>query len=247
MNGDIRQHANGIVTSECLSEHTCWFHIGCHRCVPKHCECVGHYRDTYVWVCPEGRDELTKLTLAILDYATNTAPAGLSKQIMFYIDEYGLPTNKQDAVGSVTANVAIDEQPASLLNRPESDELRIERILKDRLRQVNEEITSITQNYPNWKPFADGPVEPGVEKPLGRRSRQETACVSALRGPVERAADDRIQAAIPWRAVAHAGSQTAIRARAAAAQSGIAAVAVQHAQQHADRAGNVTGSAEVEC
>jgi hypothetical protein len=165
VNGDIRQHANGIVTSECLSEHTCWFHIGCRRCVPKHCDCVGHYRDTYVWVCPEGRDELTKLTLAILDYATNTAPAGLSKQIMFYIDEYGLPTNKQDAVGSVTANVAIDEQPASLLNRPESDELRIERILKDRLRQVNEEITAITQNYPDWKPFADGPAEPGVEKP----------------------------------------------------------------------------------
>jgi hypothetical protein len=165
VNGDIREHANGIVTSECLSEHGCWFHAGCHRCVPKHCDCVGHYRDTYVWVLPEGRDELTKLTLAILDYATNSAPAGLSKQIMFYIDEYGLPTNKQDAVGSVTANVAIDEQPASLLNRPTSDELRIERILKDRLRQVNEEVAAITQNYPDWKPFAEGPTaEPTVEK-----------------------------------------------------------------------------------
>jgi hypothetical protein len=166
INGDIRQHANGIVTSECLSEHGCWFHVGCHRCVPRHCDCVGHYGDTYVWVLPEGRDELTKLTLAILDYAMNSPPAGLSKQISFYIDEYGLPTNKQDAVGSVTATVAIDEQPASLLSRPQSDELRIERILKDRLRQVNDEITAITQNYPDWKPYSEGPTaEPGTEKP----------------------------------------------------------------------------------
>jgi hypothetical protein len=166
VNGDIRQHANGIVTSECLNEQPCWFHVGCHRCVPKHCACVGHYCDTYIWVLPEGRNELTKLTLAILDYAINNAPAGLSKQIQFFIDEYGLPTTKNDAVGAVTATVAIDEQPASLLNRPEADELRIERLLKDRLRQVNEEIASITQNYPDWKPYSETPsTEPAPEKP----------------------------------------------------------------------------------
>ncbi len=168
VNGDIRQHANGTVTSECLNEQPCWFHVGCHRCVPKHCACVGHYGDTYVWVLPEGRDELTKLTLAILDFAINSPPTELSKQIMFYIDEYGLPTTKQNAVGAVAANVAVDEQPASLLNRPESDELRIERILKDRLRQVNEEISAITQNYPDWKPYSEAPsAEPGPEKAVG--------------------------------------------------------------------------------
>jgi hypothetical protein len=168
VNGDIRGHSNGTVTSECLNTQACWFHVGCHRCVPKHCDCVGHYRDTYVWVLPEGRDELSKLTLAILDYAINSAPAGLSKQVVFYIDEYGLPTSRQDAVGQVTANVAIDEQPASLLNRPTSDELRIERILKDRLRQISEETSAITQNYPDWKPFSEiqpGPTEPIPEKP----------------------------------------------------------------------------------
>jgi hypothetical protein len=179
VNGDIRSHANGTVTSECLNDRPCWFHVGCHRCVPKHCDCVGHYRDTYVWVLPEGRDELTKLTLAILDYAINSAPTGLSKQIMFYIDEYGLPTNRQDAVGQVTANVAIDEQPASLLSRPTSDELRIERILKDRLRQIGEEIAAISQSYPDWKPFADTSAtstEPSPEKPAaGAPDRKQLA------------------------------------------------------------------------
>lgn len=167
VNGDIRDHARGIVTSECLNERPCWFHVGCHRCVPMHCACVGHYCDTYVWVTAEGRDELSKLTLAILDYAINSAPAGLSKQILYYIDEYGLPTTKQDAVGAVQANVAIDEQPASLLSRSQSEELRIERILKDRLLKLNEEIDSLLQNYPDFKPFLDSPPagEAAPDKP----------------------------------------------------------------------------------
>jgi hypothetical protein len=166
VNGDIRDHAHGIVTSECLNERPCWFHVGCRRCVPKHCACVGHYCGTYVWVLPEGRDELTKLTLVILDYAINSAPAGLSKQILFYIDEYGLPTTKQEAVGAVQANVAIDEQPASLLSRPQSEELRIERILKDRLRKVEEEIESILKNYPDFKSFPE--IPPSTEAVPGK-------------------------------------------------------------------------------
>ena len=167
VNGDIRDHARGIVTSECLNEIPCWFHVSCHRCVPRHCTCVGHYCATYVCVLPEGRNELTKLTLAILDYALNNAPAGLSKQILYYIDEYGLPTTKQDAVGAVQANVAIDEQPASLLSRPQSEELRIERILKDRLRKIDEEVESILKNYPDFKSSAETPpsIDAVPEKP----------------------------------------------------------------------------------
>jgi hypothetical protein len=166
VNGEIREHARGIVTSECLNEQPCWFHVGCHCCVPRNCACVGHYCGTYVWVLPEGRDELTKLTLTILDFAINNAPAGLSKQIVYYIDEYGLPTTKQESVGAVQANVAIDEQPASLLSRPQSEELRIERILKDRLRQITEEVASILQTYPDLKPFPDVlSSEPALEKP----------------------------------------------------------------------------------
>ena len=202
VNGDIREHANGIVTSECLNEQPCWFHAGCRRCVPKHCACVGHYCDTYVWVLPEGRDELTKLTLAILDYAINNAPAGLSKQILYYIDEYGLPTTRQDAVGAVQANVAIDEQPASLLNRPQSEELRIERILKDRLRQIDEEIASILKNYPGFQAFSGDRPEPdaGPRRSLRppRCSRQKATGFPTIPTIAARAQQGRSQAAISW-------------------------------------------------
>ena len=105
-NGDIRQGANGIVTSECLKANCCWFHAGCKKCWAKHgsCKCCGEYCGMYVWVGPEGRDELTKLTLAILDYALHEPPVKRTKQVDYYLDEYGLPTTSQTlAVGKVTA------------------------------------------------------------------------------------------------------------------------------------------------
>ena len=42
----------------------------------KDCSCiaVGEYCGCYVWVLPEGQDQLTKLTLAILDYAMHEPP-----------------------------------------------------------------------------------------------------------------------------------------------------------------------------
>ncbi len=115
--GDIRAQANGKVTSECL-KGKCWFQTGCKKDVPKHCPCtyVGSYCGTYVWVLPEGRNELSKLTLAILDYASNSPPTGLTKQVVYYIDERGIPTTSKLAVGTITANIGIKEDPISLLN-----------------------------------------------------------------------------------------------------------------------------------
>jgi len=54
-----------------------WFGMGCKKDVPKDCGCiyVGKYCDQYVWVLPGNRDKLSTLTLAILDYATQEAPA----------------------------------------------------------------------------------------------------------------------------------------------------------------------------
>ncbi len=137
--GDIDTTANGIVTSECLTSKRCWFHTGCKKDLPKKHDClpVGHYCGVYVWVGPEGRDELTKLTLAILDYAQNSAPVPLMKTVSFYIDEYGVPTTQGTSVGSVSASVRIDEDPPSLLNMKPDDEVRIEQVLKARLVQVN--------------------------------------------------------------------------------------------------------------
>jgi hypothetical protein len=143
-NGDIADHAHGIVTSECLKS-PCWLHFGCKKCVPKDCECVGRYGDVYVWVLPEGRDELTKLTLAILDYAVNNAPVGLTKQVVYYIDEYGVPTQQKLAVGQVTAVVAIDEQNASLLDMTSPQEVLIEQNIKTRLKQVNEAMDELQE------------------------------------------------------------------------------------------------------
>ena len=96
-NGDISQKANGIVTSEGLKTDCCWFHVGCENCWRKHgaCPCYGEYCGIYVWVPPEGQDELTKLTLAILDYAMHEPPVIHTKQVEYYLDSYGLPTEQK--------------------------------------------------------------------------------------------------------------------------------------------------------
>ena len=143
-NGDIRAKANGNVTSECLRSDCCWFHVGCKKCFAKNCHCnlVGHYRDVYVWVGPEGRDELSKLTLAILDYALHDPPTQRQKEVVYYLDEYGLPTTDATSVGKVTATIAIDENNVSLLNTSRRDEARIEQQLDYRLKTVRDRLAA---------------------------------------------------------------------------------------------------------
>ena len=139
-NGDIRATANGATTSECLNSDCCWFHVGCKKCVPKPAPCclVGEYCGVYVWVGPEGRDQLTKLTLAILDFAVNNPPTQLTKTVSYSIDAFGLPTTSATAVGTVSATVAISENPESLLNTPQTDAASLERLLELRLRNIRE-------------------------------------------------------------------------------------------------------------
>ena len=43
-----------------------WFHVGCKRDVPKEACYVGKSGNCYVWVGPEGRDQLTEFTLTVL-------------------------------------------------------------------------------------------------------------------------------------------------------------------------------------
>jgi hypothetical protein len=140
--GDIRQVANGIVTSECLKTDCCWFHAGCKKCWAKHgsCGCYGEYHGMFVWVGPEGRDELTKLTLAILDYALHDPPQIRSKQVVYYIDEYGLPTSRSLAVGQITASLAIDEQPESLLAMLPAKATTLEQFLDYRHKGVKDKL-----------------------------------------------------------------------------------------------------------
>jgi hypothetical protein len=47
-----------------------WFHVGRKKDVPKDACYVGHYRDCYVWVGADGLEELTQLTVKVLNFAT---------------------------------------------------------------------------------------------------------------------------------------------------------------------------------
>jgi hypothetical protein len=74
--GPPHDNLHGMITPNCIPTDHCWFCWGCKKDVPKDCTClpVGHYCDTYVWVPMEGRDELSKLTLLILDIAYYDPP-----------------------------------------------------------------------------------------------------------------------------------------------------------------------------
>ncbi len=138
--GDIRERTKGIVTTECLKKDGCWFHVACAKCYHRYSKCcaVGHYCGVYVCVPPEGRDELTKLTLAILDFAIHDPPQQITKTVVYYIDEYGLPTVQRQAVGQVTASIGVTERTESLLSTPRPDQARIEQFLDKRLRDVRQ-------------------------------------------------------------------------------------------------------------
>ena len=64
----------GIVTSACVG--SCWFKQGDKKPSIRTGSCcqVGHYCGHYVWVPECHRDELSKLTLVILDIALNDPP-----------------------------------------------------------------------------------------------------------------------------------------------------------------------------
>ena len=107
---------------------------------------MGEYRGCYVWVTPEGQDQLTKLTLAILDYALHDPPIMRTKEVVYYLDEYGLPTTQQRSVGKVTATVAIDERPQSLIKTGQADEARIEQFLDYRHKNVKDRLATATNS-----------------------------------------------------------------------------------------------------
>ena len=115
--GDPRD--SGRVTNRCLGHNPVWFASGCKKDMPKECKCLkyGHYCGVYVWVLPGGEDELTKLTLAILDYAVNlpaTVPV-LTKSVIYYIGADGSPVEKGHEVGTVSATIPIDSPSKSVL------------------------------------------------------------------------------------------------------------------------------------
>jgi hypothetical protein len=119
---------------------------------------VGEYCGVYVWVEPEGRDQLTKLTLAILDFAVNNPPTPLNKTVSYNIDAFGLPTTSSASVGSVSATVGISEHPESLLNTPQIDAAHLERLLELRLRNIRETLAKSNDANERQTLLAEVPI-----------------------------------------------------------------------------------------
>jgi hypothetical protein len=142
---EISQMNGGTITSECL-KGPCWFHAGCEKEVP-HCPCilVGHYCGVYVWVLADGRDELTKLTLAILDYAVHEPPQRLTKEVTYYFDALGLPATQKAGVGMVKATIAMNEQDSSLLNLTKDQDVELEKDLQERIRRLSALLAKTTE------------------------------------------------------------------------------------------------------
>ncbi len=59
----------------------------------------GEYCGTHVWVLPGGREELSKLTMIILDYAFNVSAISTepSQEVVLYFDSNGQPTTEDKA------------------------------------------------------------------------------------------------------------------------------------------------------
>jgi hypothetical protein len=108
---------DGRVTNDCLATHTPWFGWGCKKDVPRCCPCllVGHHCGVYVWVLPGCRDELAKLTLAILDYATNQPAPVLTKEVTLYLQKDGTPGTPQTAFRQIKAVIPANVSSLALL------------------------------------------------------------------------------------------------------------------------------------
>jgi hypothetical protein len=108
----------GRVTNLCLRSEEQWFGFGKKCDLPKHCDClmIGEYCGLYVWVLPGHREQLSRLTLAILDYAFNQPAAVLTKDITFNIGIDGKLSTAANAVRTVKATIPINTPSAYVLD-----------------------------------------------------------------------------------------------------------------------------------
>jgi hypothetical protein len=60
--------------------------------------------------------------------------------VQYFIDERGLPTTRDEAVGAVMATVSVGERPDSLLNLPRADEVAMRDKLHGELANVKAQI-----------------------------------------------------------------------------------------------------------
>lgn len=138
---------SGYITSKCIDPGYCWLGIGCEKCAPKNCGCtfIGRYCGTCVWVLPGGQDELTKLTIAILDYAIKDpapsppTPPVQMKTVVSFFDSNGAPTTRENAVREVMATIPATEPSAAVVS-PDID------VAKQRAQQRLEQVHTEREN-----------------------------------------------------------------------------------------------------
>lgn len=109
----------GRTTPTCFAPYK-WFNHGCQR--PDTTQCCGkfgEYCGTYVWLCPDGQAELSKLTMVILDYAFNesalppTRAAPPTMQVTQFLSEENEPTTREKANKVIRQSVEVaGSQPA---------------------------------------------------------------------------------------------------------------------------------------
>jgi hypothetical protein len=103
-------------TYDCITPGCCnWFAFGPKCRVPKCCCHVGHYCDTYVWILPGGEDQLSKLTLTILDFAMNDPAQAPQKvvELQYNINSDGTRGNISSWQETFNADVDDPLKPAT--------------------------------------------------------------------------------------------------------------------------------------
>jgi hypothetical protein len=104
--------STGRTTPACF-QAVRWLHCGDKKSLPKGNLCLkkGHYCGTYVWLCPEGQDELTKLTMTILDYAFSPQAPKSSKrvkEVTWFLGTDGSPVAQENAAQIIKATLPFD-------------------------------------------------------------------------------------------------------------------------------------------
>jgi hypothetical protein len=168
---------------------TCgWLCHGSLKDVPPSCRNgVGRFHGTYVWVLPEHRDELTRLTLTILDYAESDRPTAQTKQVVRYLDALGNPATVSDYSQQVTLTVPADSTTDVARSIPDLDaeikQLEIDRNNLDSFLKIAAQPQEIARRL-------DATTDASQKKALSTEKERLEARVLALRKALTLPDDD---------------------------------------------------------
>jgi hypothetical protein len=158
---DCPRPGSGTVNSECLTcDGNRWFCWSCNKKnVPECCTPVGEYCGLYVWV-PQGpgRNELAKLTLAILDFAVHDSAQLPKKEVYAFLAEDLTSTTYSNAAFLIKAEIGVAEPSESVVaadvNKRLSEAACIERrkVINDAIKALGLDCEEVQSAYDNRAP-----------------------------------------------------------------------------------------------